>query len=93
MQVLIGWLAAQPMINYKDGVFPVNRDAFEKLVQNELAAVNAAREEEVDGKVYTVPADKRFGQVVKEEVIRLVQNRVQLYLEEHKKSRGSSGNE
>ncbi len=117
---------AQSVINYQDGVFPVNRYAFEGLLQHELEAANATKEIVIDGIVYTMPSNERFGQefteeqaeearrlfagaknlpyrvkpllaIIQEEtayyfdgtksmeeVITLVQNRVKLYLEEHK---------
>ena len=120
---------AQSMINYQDNIFPVNRNAFEKLIQNELEASHATTEVEHNGVVYQVPANNRFGQefteeqadeirrllaeaktlpyrtkpllaIIQEEtayyfdgsksmeeVITLVQNRVQLYLDEHKTGR------
>ncbi len=120
---------AQSMINYQAGVFPVNRNAFEQLIQYEFEMMNAVKEIEVDGTIRTMPANKRFGQefteeqaeetrrllagtetlpykikpllaIIKEEtayyfdgakdmeeVIRLVQNRVQLYLNEHVKKK------
>ena len=117
---------AQSMVDYQNHVFPVNRNSFENLIQRELDAVNATKEIEVNGIVYTVPANKRFGEefteeqaeearrlfagartlpyrikpllaIIREEtaayfdgskrmeeVIALVQNRVQLYLDEQK---------
>lgn len=117
---------AQSMVDYQNHVFPVNRNSFENLIQRELDAVNATKEIEVNGIVYTVPANKRFGEefteeqaeearqlfagartlpyrikpllaIIREEtaayfdgsksmeeVIALVQNRVQLYLDEYK---------
>ncbi len=117
---------AQSVINYQDNAFPVNKDAFEHLIQYELEAAQASTEIEHDGVVYTVPANKRFGQEfteeqaeevrrlfteaktvpykinpllaiiteesayyfngskTMEEVVSLIQNRVQLYLNEHK---------
>lgn len=115
---------AQSVVNYLDYVFPVNRNAFEDLVQYELEASNAVIEEEYDGNVSTRPSNIRFGQkfteeqveearrvlagtktlpykvepllaIIEEEtayyfngvkdmeeVIKMVQNRVQLYLDE-----------
>ncbi len=116
---------AQSMIDYKDSAFPVNRNIFDKLVQEEIEAGQATAEMEIAGEIVEVPANKRSGEELTEEeaeeirqlltgtktlpykvkpllaiieeetayyfdgakdmeeVIRLVQNRVQLYLNEH----------
>lgn len=117
---------AQSMINYQDDAFPVNRNAFEHLIQYELEAAQATTEVEHNGVVYSKPSNIRFGQEFteaqaeeirrlfaeaktvpyrvtpllsiiaeetayyfngdksKEEVVSQIQNRVQLYLDEHK---------
>lgn len=117
---------AQSLIDYRDHAFPVNRAAFESLIQYELEECKATTEIIHDGVVYTIPANKRHGQefteeqaeefrllfaetrsipyrtkplrdIIKEEtayyfdgaksmedVIAVIENKIQLYLDEHK---------